>query len=186
MFRAGEPEGSRFPQRYSGVITAGHCLYNTDEPWNQGGSFLGRTRMIVFDDGKKADAGTIGMVRSDRDVSNKVYVNSQFSQGITSIVDENHDQKGDRVCFSGGTSGTNCGNLLRTNGTAYYRERRIRSLRVMDIPCSPGDSGAPVWHGNRAMGIVVALITERGDRRCAYSQIGHVQQLALVDITKHD
>jgi hypothetical protein len=87
MFRAGDGDG-RFPQRYSGLITAGHCVGDVGEKWRQGEHALGQVVDKSWDTGGRSDVGSImtsNFPSKIRDVSNLVMITS-------------HTQSGDQAC----------------------------------------------------------------------------------------
>jgi hypothetical protein len=72
-------------------------------------------------------------------------------------------------------SGVKCGRLLIQSAAVRYEDKRshttktIFSQRLASFHCKAGDSGAPVYHGSTAIGIVAATSA----RGCFYTHIGH-------------
>jgi hypothetical protein len=72
-------------------------------------------------------------------------------------------------------SGVKCGRLLIQSRAVGYEDKRTRtrkvifSQRLASFHCKAGDSGAPVYHGSTAVGIVVAA----SPVGCYYTHIGH-------------
>jgi len=185
--------GGAFPQRYSGVITAGHCLGIGGGPfqerWRQGRHALGVYAQKEFRTGAKADAGAISTSRvftKVRDVSNKVFVAPGAGTiNITSVQSRDDDRVGDVVCMSGAFSGYQCGVLTKLHFSRRYRSGPvIVDLRAahFDQPCQLGDSGAPMFRGD---GLALGILSARGvdTRTCIYSHIDNVQRQLRISIT---
>jgi hypothetical protein len=72
-------------------------------------------------------------------------------------------------------SGVKCGRLLIQSAAVRYEDKRshttktIFSQRLASFHCKAGDSGAPVYHGSTAIGIVAATSAPG----CFYTHIGH-------------
>lgn len=183
-FQAGDPPNSSFPQRYSGILTAGHCTIDLEQEWFQGGGKIGEVLQRNFSNGKRADAATINVTRTlphvtpYRRVSNRVYLAKGRSIGITAVQGQNDDHVGDKVCFSGATTNqVRCGKIRINSAEIKIRDTAnsisaLKSQRLASFPCRPGDSGAPVFLGRQAIGIVSAL-SKHG---CWFSHIGHAQE----------
>jgi len=187
VFQAGDPDGSAFPQRYSGVLTAGHCVDHVDEQWQQGSRKLGEARQKYFQNGGRSDAAAIQTSNYPvrwRGVSDKVYISSAARQTITKVQSQNKDRVNNPICMSGQVSGVKCGKLVVVSmDSVKYGGKNLKSLRLASFHCQQGDSGAPVYRGGMAIGLVAARSTHTG--RCYYSHIGHVQEDLGLYI-KHD
>ena len=61
-----------------------------------------------------------------------------------------------RVCVSGAISGTNCGNVESFTG--------VGGLAQVDLCAEPGDSGAPIFSGQKAIGLLKGANTDETGR----------------------
>lgn len=163
---------------YDAVMTAGHCgVIGTT--WYQGGIELGQMIKRKFCTGCRADAG---LIRTPRKTEPKIYVNSTLDQVYRHIAKNGSMRKGYVICVSGrNTRGAVCGKFAR------YVDRTVRNgnerARFYDLGkiigpperkrpfCAAGDSGAPVYYGQRAIGIVTATDAPAQPRNCYFSQL---------------
>jgi hypothetical protein len=173
MIDANFPSGSL---SHPAILTAGHCITGAgglEVPWAQGSNQqFGLSDAVHFTDGARADAGWISIDNNGRGISNGVYRNSYVTQHVTRARSENADGPRNRVCMSGATSGRRCGRIVTIHKALDIDGVSLRSLREASFPCRPGDSGAPVFWGGTAEGIVTAY----DNQHCYFSQIGHVQE----------
>jgi hypothetical protein len=187
-FRAGEGGGA-FPQRYQGLLTAGHCVKDIGEEWRQGGHKLGEAADSAWQNGSKADVASIStsdFPLKQRGVSNKVFITSASAQGIKHVQDPHDDALGNRVWMSGAVSGVKSGTLIGRGSKVYSRRfngqiRVFYNQRLARFHCSPGDSGSPVYSGSTAIGIVMAS----SPRGCYYSHIGYALDALHLVLTTH-
>jgi hypothetical protein len=166
------------------IFSAGHCAKDRDDDsWSQGGRTFGSTRAWNFQSGSAADAMVIRTKVSN--VSPWVYLYKDYTskvivRKIGSVRDLRNDDAGEKVCFSGATSGTpnRCGVVSGLRGSLKVSSFKgpiyLHAQRQISIPCKPGDSGAPVYRDDdqertEAIGIVVA----GNDQHCYYTHIVH-------------
>jgi hypothetical protein len=129
-----------------------------------------------FEEDSKVD-GLI--IRTPRRRRSEVYITRVKTQFIGRLQHADRDRVGNDVCHSGATSGPRCGKLVRTNidvrvdGVLLREQREFRPYEGSGIRnlCQGGDSGAPVYFGRVAKGIVSSIAGD--NRRCFYSHIDH-------------
>ncbi|HEX5495398.1 MAG TPA: S1 family peptidase, partial [Mycobacteriales bacterium] len=132
------------------LLTAGHCT-QVGSVWAAGTASVGE-RVIgsragsVF--GAGGDMGLIGVAYPAYwRASGLVYPAYPVRSVGTALV-------GQVVCKSGSTTGLTCGTVTRTGATVYYPGRTVTGMTVTTACSGPGDSGAGVWAGSTALGIV--------------------------------
>ena len=145
-------------------LTAGHCQYLWNGTWltdfvNGGAHQIGRIHNRRFD--AAADAAVVAI---DNPVGWRprawVAVRSGSGQARNdaySILGSSTAVVGQRVCSSGAGFGpTSCGVVTRTGVALTYRDQHVTVYGLMEANfCTqPGDSGAPVFAGHIAYGIV--------------------------------
>jgi hypothetical protein len=154
------------------VLTAGHCVAEArGATWRQSGLVLGvGTRWeygTAGTDGRASgsDAGLIRITGSSAiwRPRSRVFVRTTAtvrSQPITTVRDT---RLGERVCVTGGRSGTTrCGIVAAPTTSLRYASpglsaRTVQNLGLLSGVClQPGDSGAPVFVGSAVVGIAVA------------------------------
>ena len=121
-FYRGVPIGVNGPLRAL-IFSAGHCAKDRDsDSWSQGGKIFGSTRAWNFTSGSAADAMVISTKASN--VSPWVYLYKDYTskvivRKIGSVRDLRNDDVGEKVCFSGATTGTpnQCGLVSRVRST---------------------------------------------------------------------
>lgn len=175
---------------YVGMLTAGHCVKPPGAPpqfksqrWRQGDNnstfFVTRSRFV---NGSDCDCAVIATSYGSQPakITNKVFVSSGASQTIRHVQSPKKDKITEMVCFAGATSGVHCGKLTNKNfhplvyDTVTRTTARLVKQRVLDIPCTGGDSGAPTYNGDVAKGIVSFAAGRK--HLCGYSHIGYVAQ----------
>ncbi len=137
---------------YSGpnyyVITAGHCTSAASD-WYIGGHYLGSTTGSSFPGN---DYGLIQIADPD-------YWDPQpgiiHSGGVIKITGVGTATVGATVCIVSRVTGVHCGTVTGLNQTVNYPEGTVYGLGSANICTEAGDSGAPVYSGDKAIGIVV-------------------------------
>ena len=136
------------------LLTAGHCGAFGNTVTHNGVS-IGKVTKSAFKDGALADAMMIDIDNAKK--SNFVYVTSgEPSRPITSRMALNGDVVGSAVCGSGIKTGFFCGSVTNTDidGQDAKTHNVIRNLQICTVDVRSGDSGGPMFYGNKAMGIV--------------------------------
>lgn len=73
--------------------------------------------------------------------------------GLTDIVDARNPVVGDSACVSA-PSGVRCGIVIGLNATVNYGDGIVTGLIEARLCTEPGDSGAPLYTGHTALGMV--------------------------------
>jgi streptogrisin D len=137
------------------MLTAGHCT-NIGATWADGAGRLIGQRVASRFPGN--DFGLIAFA-SNSSVSrpSAVTVNGrqQPINGAANAV------VGLRVIRSGSTSGVHDGVVTGLNATVNYREGRVFGMIQTNVCAEPGDSGGPLFSGDRAIGL-----TSGGNGNC--------------------
>jgi streptogrisin D len=158
VFRGGEairtPSGSRCTSAFntrsgSGTIytlTAGHCT-NISSSWLAQGTTLGTRAASSF------PGDDFGAIRVTNLALNPV--GEVLNRGAAlDIVGSSQVPVGSSVCKTGSTTGTTCGVVQQYNVTVNYPQGTVRQLTRTNVCTQPGDSGGPLFAGNRAQAIV--------------------------------
>jgi hypothetical protein len=167
------------------VLTAGHCAGgDIGSLWQEGlgRQVVGDMRASTFRDfGTTADAAKIMIDPSNK--STDIILGAGTLRTMTRVQGHDVDVIGDRVCQAGAFTGLWCGNITAVDyqleGTAYGFNYKFRHLRKADFSVRDGDSGGPVFDGQKAMGLVEGRAP---DGRAMYSHIWEVQQLLNVTV----
>jgi streptogrisin C len=141
------------------VMTAGHCgvigtVFSAYQPANGRFHTVGPVHNRSVANNDDYSIVTINNVPG-WDPRNWVYVHASSDTvqdpdyTITGIATS---PVGTRVCISGSTSGTDCGDVVEINwnGSGGFARARYCS--------DPGDSGGPIYSGHRARGIHVGVV----------------------------
>ncbi|MGH3728454.1 MAG: S1 family peptidase [Micromonosporaceae bacterium] len=129
-------------------LTAGHCTdissswYAADQT-----TYLGPTA------GSSFPGNDFGIVRYASGVSRPGNVNLH-NGSYRDITGAGTARVGDRVCLSSPIGGFRCGYVVALNVTVNYPQGTVSGLGRIDICSAPGDSGAPVFRGTVAVGLV--------------------------------
>lgn len=157
------------------IMTAGHCLTEGDTNWLSAFSDFSEgndaTWGFIGDEvgsysGENGDFGWIKVVPTGspwfpiEDPSSVASLDpygpwgenqSQFLENIT------WSAKGDINCHTGGSTDTQCGEVLETDETVNVSGKSVGKL-TRDTFCSnPGDSGGTVWGNHSGMGMDEAI-----------------------------
>ncbi len=157
----------------SGVLTAGHCT-GIGEPTDHAGETIGTTAMSV--NGGLVDAASIS-TSGGYYAGPYVYVGTgDPARLITSTRTWAATNVGDTICKSGARTGTTCGTISSKDFNVGIRVKFIKS----DMCAQPGDSGAGVYTGDAAVGIMSAAATDlSGVLPCTdpeyWSATGHIE-----------
>jgi streptogrisin D len=129
------------------VLTAGHCA-NLGGTWTtSGGQTIGPVAASSFPGN---DYGAIRISNpAALDPRGGVLDNGAFRD----ITGASRVPVGSRACKTGSTTGTTCGTVQAYNVTVNYAEGTVFGLTRTNICTQPGDSGGPMYAGNRAQGI---------------------------------
>lgn len=137
------------------LVTAGHCT-NKSTYIYQGGEIIGSNHFRYI--GSKADVGLIKLT-SNKYLTSKLYKGSTMPMGqYTSYQKSRQDMSiGDKVCFSGATTGFQCGQVISTYGSQSNGDSLYPGLIVASgMDSEGGDSGAPFWYNDVLLGILTA------------------------------
>jgi len=168
---AGLPVRDRRSGRWY-VLTAGHCVAEAaGRTWRQSGLTLGRgTRWeygALGTDGR-ASGSDVGLIRITANSAtwrarSRVIVVTRAGARPQPIRAVRAARAGDRVCVTGGRSGTTrCGTVVAASTWLRYASpglaaRTVSNLALVSGICVlPGDSGSPVFAGSAVLGIAVA------------------------------
>lgn len=159
-------------ERY--LVTAGHCINDKNSPYTyQVGEIIGANHFHYM--GSKADVGLIKL-SSNKYLTNKIYKGSTMPMGqYTSYQKSRQEmQIGDKVCFSGATTGFQCGNIISTYSSPSLDGSLYPGLIVTSgIDSDGGDSGAPYWYNDVLLGIHTSGY---GDSSYERTHITHVAE----------
>ncbi len=129
------------------VVTAGHCT-NISSSWSGDGQVIGPTAASSF------PGNDYGAIR----INNPAALDPRgavLSNGaVQDITGASRVPVNSTVCKTGSTTGTTCGRVLRYNVTVRYAEGTVYQLTETNVCTQPGDSGGPLFAGNRAQGVV--------------------------------
>ncbi|MDB1088095.1 S1 family peptidase [Streptomyces sp. ACA25] len=134
-----------------GFLTAGHCTSGTSR-WHNGSSWIGDTWHTYW-------AGRDhGLVRYNPQVQHPGAINT--GQRITSV---GNAYVGQRICRTGSTTGTRCGNVTALNQSVNYGSGLVVHGMIRTNACAePGDSGGPMYAGSIGLGM-----TSGGSGNCS-------------------
>ncbi|HEY0636739.1 MAG TPA: S1 family peptidase [Pseudonocardiaceae bacterium] len=160
-YNAGDNSGGRY------IITAGHCT-------NLGGSGTGIGGSLGPVGGSSFPGNDYGVIRvtSTSAVSTPWITRHGAGPDIGVSSDTTPVNVGQRVCFSGSTSGWRCGGVVRAvNVTVNYGDGNVVGGLISTSLCAqPGDSGGPVV-GDPGAGLrAPALGIISGGTTCGSSQ----------------
>lgn len=166
---------SNFVARSGGVyhlLTAGHC-FPLGAAITHNGINIGNVTLEKYENNSAADIERISMNAAQK--SNLIYVTLPVQRPITSREARDADNEGDAVCQSGLATGFFCGTITSVNFLQQYgggvnlpRQRKATYARA------PGDSGAPVFYGNKAKGVHSGPASD-GSGNAVYSHVWELE-----------
>ncbi len=133
-------------------LTSGHCGYSGSNTWYHAGyGSVGSELASIYVGGY--DAMTVQM--TDSQASNKVYWNTSSTKPILFSYSNGLLYNGMPICMSGAMSGNLCGTISAsyTTWTGASCSCTQVGAKATFLP-SGGDSGAPVYNGTWAAGLV--------------------------------
>ncbi len=134
------------------LLSAGHCA-GANNVITHNGAPIGAVDRNAYRNGTYADALRIKLNNANLK-SNLLYVTLPTQRPITSRMPLNGDVVGSAVCGSGIKTGFLCGTILDVDADADATATIvIRHLQIADIDVREGDSGGPIFYGNKAMGV---------------------------------
>ncbi|MEJ8545955.1 S1 family peptidase [Brevibacillus borstelensis] len=141
------------------VLTAGHCVDDERDRFQQGRSRFGRVADFNF--GGSVDAALIELDEGSDDATYYVFGNGKSKLYAIDEVQRTRDETvGDAVCVSGSKTGrVKCGTLEKTNWNGYIEKKSknqkvyMTGMRLASFSSIPGDSGAPIFLGGTAIGV---------------------------------
>ena len=136
------------------VLTAGHCGA-VGNNFKHNGASIGVADKTAFKNGGFADALRIKLNNANLK-SNLLYVTLTTQRPITSVMPLNGDVVGSPVCASGYVTEFFCGAVTDVDADGLYSENNfvIKHMQIASIQVRLGDSGGPVFYGNKAMGVI--------------------------------
>lgn len=133
------------------LMTAGHCGSVGDNVIHHGLS-IGNVTKSAFHNNTYADAMIIDIDNAQK--SNLLYVTSTTQRPITSRMPLNGDVVGSAVCGSGIKTMFFCGSVTDTDADGLAPGNIvILSLQICTVDVRQGDSGGPMFYGNKLMGV---------------------------------
>lgn len=173
------------------ILTAGHCIaghgtstnWTTKHPGSATNWVIGRAHNWKYD-----STGDVGIIRNDYPnywgVNNLVLVQASGSNG--GVAGTTRDtryrvtaallsQSGARVCMSGRTTGTSCGEVKSARTSHTYGGVTVQNLVRATYCRGGGDSGGPVYAYQRAHGIHVAGRTGTTCGEAYYEHLTYAQ-----------
>ena len=135
-------------------MSAGHCGAVGTTATHAGVS-IGKVTKNAFKANALADALLIDI--ADGKKSNFVYVTDAVTnRPITSRMGLNGDMVGSAVCGSGSRTGFFCGSVTNADidGRDANTGNAILNLQICTVDVRSGDSGGPMFYGNKAMGVI--------------------------------
>lgn len=189
------------------IFTAAHCTLIPEHPDFSNFHFVQDSQGTQRDFGKtyRAILGNVNRRTShrNRDIAIIEITNSRFlERNIDGIIlryrgdaggrsarhrirRERRSSIGMRLCFSGARSErTKCGFVTRLGKT--FRDSRgnlIRKAGEASMCSLPGDSGAPMFEGSTAFGILTHASPRSSNCRTSYQGIVEAEQLMQVGVT---
>ncbi|HEX6076330.1 MAG TPA: S1 family peptidase [Micromonosporaceae bacterium] len=131
-------------------LTAGHCT-NTGSTWYANS---GLTTVLGSRAGSSFPGNDYGIVRyTNTSISKPGNVNLHNGT-YRDITGAGNPPPGQPVCVSGPVGGYRCGSIVSVNNTVNYPQGTVYGLVRTNICVYPGESGAPVFSGTIAVGIV--------------------------------
>ncbi|MFF4410241.1 S1 family peptidase [Streptomyces sp. NPDC001262] len=131
-------------------LTAGHCGA-VENGWSdsKGGRPIGTTESYAFPDHDYA------LVKYTEDVPHPSQVNLHgvLGAGAQEIKQAADARIGEAVQRSGSTSGVHGGKVTGLDATVNYAEGTVRGLIQTDVCAEGGDSGGPLFDGDKALGL---------------------------------
>ncbi|GHC41287.1 S1 family peptidase [Streptomyces cinnamoneus] len=129
-------------------LTAGHCG-NAVTDWSEtkGGRVVARTAAAGFPGHDYAIAEY-----TDPSVAHPGAVTLR-NGGAQAITGFRNAVLGEGVQRSGSTTGVRSGRVTGLNATVNYQEGQVTGLIKTDVCAEPGDSGGPLFAGDKALGI---------------------------------
>ena len=169
-------------------FTAGHCLLGRSDNWHT--DFVDGSQHNI---GKRHNwhvgtGGDVGILKINNPTGwdlpeNFVYV--QASSDTTpneeyAITSTTTSSIGDRVCLTGATTGTDCGEVTALGVTHTVAGTTVTNSGQASYCRAGGDSGAPIYAGHKAFGIH----SDSGGSNCSgiYIGINGSQNLMNVDV----
>lgn len=147
-------------------VTAGHCA-GVGSTWY---ADAGRTTTV---------GPTVSVDFPGNDYALVAYTNGAVPRpgtiGSVDITGVQDPVVGLSVCMRGGTSGVHCGVILALNQSVSFPEGTITGLIRTNICSEPGDSGAPLYSGDKVIGILVG-----GSGNCASGGTSYFQPIREV------
>lgn len=126
-------------------IGAGHCLGTSTSWYADWGrsTYVGPLLSVSF------PVNDYAIVRYDNPA-----VPRPGTVGNQDIVSAANPSIGMSACHIGMTTGLHCGTVTAVNVTVNYPQGTVSGLIRTNICAEPGDSGAPLFAGNRALGVL--------------------------------
>lgn len=158
------------------LATAGHCYdSNGQHPYwyEAGGSYVGYRSQINYYNGMHADIMTIAVTEAY--AKNLVYVSDgEKGRQMTSALSNASQTAGSIACSSGIVSGYRCGTIVApVNQTISVAGLTMYSQWEVNYSSGSGDSGSPVYYGNREMGLLHTTVV--GQSFSYYSTIDDIK-----------
>lgn len=88
-----------------------------------------------------------------------MFTGDRYTTRATRIARLGYPGPGQQLCFSGATSGTNCGWTVRNAATGYQQLTDLVKVSKEGTCQQPGDSGAPVYYPTRDGVVIVGLLS---------------------------
>lgn len=141
------------------MLTAGHCGQGSWLEGSSTGPYLGGAHTNRFGDGTSCDCEAIGPLKSGQ-ATNQVYLSPTTNQPMKRTGSLGGNQA---ACYSGASRPDKppvCGRVnkypvsIRYTNYNNWTVTNLAEVRYNKI--APGDSGAPVYSGDTAVGIAVA------------------------------
>jgi len=131
-------------------LTAGHCT-NVGSTWYANS---GLTTILGSRAGTSFPGNDYGIVRYTNTAISKPGNVNLHNGTYRDITSAGNPGPGQPVCISGPVGGYRCGSIVSVNNTVNYPQGTVSGLGRINICSYPGESGAPVFSGNTAVGIV--------------------------------
>ncbi|MGH3392382.1 MAG: S1 family peptidase [Actinomadura sp.] len=131
-------------------VTAGHCT-SAGSTWFADPA---NTILLGVTVGSQFPGSDFGLVRYTSTVPHPSNVFLQSPGAFAEMTSAGNPGIGQTVCYSSPVSGVRCGTVTAVNATVNFPNGTVSGLIRTNICASPGDSGAPLFSGNTAIGIV--------------------------------